>query len=492
MNEIIIKQHNAVHYKVIAESGILREIQEVFSFYAPNYKHAPLYKMGKWDGIIKLFSLKDRLLYCGLLDELFEFCKNKNYHLDLSDLPLNSTNASDSAIDDFIKSLNVFELRDYQITAIKETIRHNNLFLLSPTNSGKTICSYVICRYYDHLKKLYIVPDTGLLNQTEQKFIEYGYDPEQIHTIFSGKEKQTDHKITISTWQSLMNMPEEYFKQWDLIIGDEAHKFQANKLKYIMENSVNAKHRIGMTGSLDGSVVNELTLRGLFGPIVKTTTTKELIDNNFATPLKINCIMLKYPKNDRDYFSPKFKRKYSDEVDFIINHDKRTDFIIDSIFNMKGNSLVLTKFIDKSLKPLYDKIKKRLEEQEDPRKIFLVYGNVKGEERIEIAKQISNENHSITIASSQTFSTGIDIPNIDNLFLISATKAPIPLLQSLGRILRIADNKKIAKVFDFYDDCSYVTRTGKKKKSYSLLHFIERLKIYSSEKHPYKIIEIDL
>jgi hypothetical protein len=60
-------------------------------------------------------------------------------------------------------------------------------------------------------------------------------------------------------------------------------------------------------------------------------------------------------------------------------------------------------------------------------------------------------------------------------------------LQSIGRGLRIGDDKTEATLFDISDDF----RIGKFT-NYTLKHFVERVKIYDDEKFNYKFYNIDL
>ena len=61
-----------------------------------------------------------------------------------------------------------------------------------------------------------------------------------------------------------------------------------------MNACVNAKYRIGTTGTLDDSKVHKLVLEGLFGRVHNVTTTRELIDKKQLADLKIQCLILKY------------------------------------------------------------------------------------------------------------------------------------------------------------------------------------------------------
>ncbi len=43
-------------------------------------------------------------------------------------------------------------------------------------------------------------------------FNEYGWDADaHVHKIYSGKDKVTEKKVIISTWQSIYKFPKRYF-----------------------------------------------------------------------------------------------------------------------------------------------------------------------------------------------------------------------------------------------------------------------------------------
>ena len=85
------------------------------------------------------------------------------------------------------------------------------------------------------------------------------------------------------------------------------------------------------------------------------------------------------------------------------------------------------------------------------------------------------------------FSTGINVRNLHNIIFASPSKSRIRNLQSIGRGLRLGDNKKKAVLFDIADDLRY-----KKHENFTLKHFAERVKVYSEEKFYFKIYNIEL
>ena len=140
------------------------------------------------------------------------------------------------------------------------------------------------------------MPTTSLVAQMSSDFNEYAKDDswnsaENIHQIFQGRDKVSDRPIYISTWQSLYKLSANYYADFDMILGDEAHQFKAKSLSSIMESTIKTKYKFGTTGTLDGSQTHQLMLEGLFGKVYKVVTTKELIDKNTLSPFEIKCLV---------------------------------------------------------------------------------------------------------------------------------------------------------------------------------------------------------
>jgi len=168
--------------------------------------------------------------------------------------------------------------------------------LLSPTASGKSLIIYMLAKYYDR-KTVIIVPTTALVEQMYKDFKSYGHDG-QMCRIYSG-QKVFDAPITITTWQSLSRAPKDVIQSFDMVVGDEAHLFKAQMLKGILEKMKTTALRFGTTGTLDGSEVHRLQLEGMFGPVKKVITSKELMDKGTIANIKIECFILKHPKQKK-------------------------------------------------------------------------------------------------------------------------------------------------------------------------------------------------
>jgi len=481
------------------DSGILMELQEYFTFFAEGYKFMPAYRNKLWDGKIRLFDSRSQSIPFGLMKRVSEFCHERGYKLVYDESMKDKNFFEKGDLEEFISKSTIsigdeiIKPRDYQFDAFVHGIQNKRAILISPTGSGKSLIIYMLMRHYlNHemdKRVLVVVPTTSLVEQMYKDFESYSYQDdsfdvhEDVHKIYSGKDKVGfDASVVITTWQSAIKLPQSWFQSYGMVIGDEAHTFKAKSLTTIMNRLVNAGFRIGTTGTIDDALSNQMTLEGNFGPVYRVTTTKDLIDSETLAQLTIQCLVLKYPDEERRMCKG---LKYQDEIDHIVSHEKRNRFIVNLTCDQKGNSLVLYNLVQKHGKPLYDAFVEKLKGTD--RKVFFVSGAVNAEERERIREITEKEKNAIIVASVGTFSTGINIVNLHNIMFASPTKSQIRVLQSIGRGLRKTADGQGTIIYDLADDLSW-----KKKKNYTLNHAIERVKIYSKEKFIYKIHEVPL
>ena len=203
------------------------------------------------------------------------------------------------------------------------------------------------------------------------------------------------------------------------------------------------------------------------------------MDTQRVAELNIKCLLLKYDENIK---RERKNNLYQEEMDFLVSNQKRNRFIINLAQSLTGNTLVLFQYVDKHGKVLFDMF-----ENLQGRELYIVHGDVDVSLREEIRHKAETQDNMIILASYGTFSTGINIPSIENIIFAHPSKSRIRNLQSIGRGLRLKDGKTVCTLYDIADDLSY-----KSWKNHTLNHFIERVKLYSEEQFKNKIIEIDL
>jgi len=486
--ELSLKDHSMI--RVNCSSACAAELSEKFSFFVPGYKFMQPYKRKVWDGKIRLFNRMNGEINAGLFEKIKVFAGQHGYGIRLKrseyGLPNEKNEVSHLNMLKWIATVGApFLPRDYQYDAITHAIEHKRCLLLSPTGSGKSFIIYLILRWYmaaSSEKILIVVPTTGLVEQMYKDFKDYGFDSENnCHKIYSGKDKETDKQIIISTWQSINKLPNVWFEKFGCVFGDECHGFKAKSLSSIMNKAINAEYRFGTTGTLDGTQTNEMVLEGLFGPVERVTTTKELQDEETLAKLNIKVLLLDYEEETRKSFENK---TYQEEIDFIVSHEGRNRLISNLACDLKGNTLVLFNLVDKHGKVLQELIKNKIDKN---RRLFYVSGETKTSDRETIRGIVEKQTNSIVLASLGTFSTGINIRNLHNIIFASPSKSQIRVLQSIGRGLRMSDDGRTTVLYDIADDLHYKTR-----KNFTLQHSAERIKIYTKEQFPFEILKVDI
>ena len=433
----------------------------------------------------KVIQYSERTDICWILDKIIQFCKDHEYTYEFQEskyygLPFEvNPNISKEGVKDYVTSISKYKPRDYQVDGIYDALKYNRKLLISPTASGKSLMIYGIVRYFVERKQntLIVVPTTSLVEQMYKDFADYGWDVgSYCHKIYAGKERETDSQVIITTWQSIYKLPRKYFERFSVVVGDEAHQFKSKSLISIMTKLGNAKYRYGFTGTLDGTQTHKWVLEGLFGPSYKIIKTDELMKKGHVATLDINVLLLKHPPNKFETFE--------DEIQYIITHTRRNNFIRNLALDLKGNTLILFARVEGHGEPLYNLINSN---SIIDRHVFFVHGGVATEDRERVREITESENNAIIVASYGTFSTGINIKNLHNIIFASPSKSRIRNLQSIGRVLRKGSNKTKATLYDIADDISY-----KSRRNYTLNHLIERIKVYNEENFNYDIVNIPL
>ena len=468
--------------KVHCDDGLARDLYDFFSFTVPNAKFMPSYKNKFWDGKVRLFSLKTKKIYIGLLPYVDEFCRERGFEFGgIEEVIGTKTKITDEDVDFFINGDDLipglglpFQPRDYQIDAFKTAVQYGRQLLLSPTASGKSLIIYMLCRWYEgemslpNAKTVIIVPTTSLVEQMAKDFEDYGYN-EKICKIYSG-QPVFDSDITITTWQSFSKAPKNVLESFDIVIGDEAHLFKAQTLKGILEKMKHTGVRFGTTGTLDGSEVHRLQLEGLFGPVKKVISSYQLMEEGTIANLEIDCVILRHTKMK--------KMTYQEEMDYLVSSDSRNKFITNLVASLKGNTLVLFQYVEKHGEVLYPMLEGRVKD------LHYVYGGTDTEDRETVREVVEKSEDSVILASYGTFSTGVNIKKIDNVVFASPSKSRIRNLQSIGRGLRKTEGKEKMRLFDIADDLQC--------DNFTLGHLKERINIYNEENFSYEIKQFDL
>lgn len=477
-----------------------------------NHFFHPLVKKKIWDGSICFIEKRGGFwkVPIGLWRELLDI--GEKYKIDIKIDGLDEIISNTITLENFTQWVNEFfeggiggnpdkMPRDYQIETAWKILKYRYSVSEVATSSGKTLISFMIFAYLKSKgmvrKILMIVPNSNLVFQGNDDFEEYGLDKldgVKIQQIGGGSKIKDGCDIIIGTYQSLVKRESDFFEEVDCVFIDEAHHTNSTSIKKIVSQCMHSKWRFGLTGTLTKrGTADYLTIQQFLGPLVMEIPPSFLFDNGYATPVSIKIVTM-------DWLDPVYKNKLADlklsdnnvegneiynlERKLVIESKVRLNYITDFINKTSKNSLVLFQ----SVKEEYGKqIWNLLRELNGDREAFYVDGDTSEALREEYKRRMSTGSNKVLIATYGTFSTGISINNLHNIFLVESYKSEILIKQSLGRGMRKMEGKEKVNVIDFVDDFS-----TKKYKSYLAKHSLERIEIYKKEGFEYKIYNVKL
>ena len=497
-----IKVHfeNFSHVRIECDESTFYELRDYFSFEADGYKFNPKFKYGQWDGRIRLLDY-NRMLPYGLVPQMRKFADQFEYELWIDPKITEKEEITREGFDSWLSELEIYsgstkiEPHWYQKDAVFTGLTNRRNILNLPTSAGKSLIQALLSRYYVENyegKILILVPTTALVDQMINDFADYRlFSKQHMLGIRAGTKRDSDAMIYVSTYQTAIKQPKEWFAQFGLFMNDECHLATGKSISTIIEGLTNCMFKFGLSGSLKDGKANLMQYMGLFGDIFRPVSTSQLMDEGAVTDLKINSIFLRYP----DEFCVKMKGKdYQTEIKVITKADRRNKWVANLAAKLAKNDenvFLMFKNIEHG-KKLVELVKEAGAE-----KVYYVSGEVTTEVRNALKEMAENGKGIVVVASYGVFSTGISVKNLHHVIFAHPVKSKIIVLQTIGRVLRKHTSKKVAQVWDIIDDMGVKPKSATAKKkyvhlNYALKHALERIQRYADEQFNYVMKQVEI
>lgn len=464
-----------------------------------NHRFNPLVKKGVWDGYISYF--KDNMwIPSGLWQEVTKICKQYNFDIKINgvtrlfDKDITAESFEKWALDFFEGHPDGITPRDYQIEAAFNILKFRRSLSELATSAGKTLISFLTVAYMLEKEKaskiLFIVPNVSLVVQATEDFAEYNHENRvkmMIQQIYSGQKIKSNRNIVVGTYQSLVKKPKEFFDDFDAVIVDETHKAKSNSIKTILQKCRHATYKYGLSGTIPkDNTLDRLTLMSQTGPLITEVKASFLQKEGHIAGCNVKVIEMSYaPDSSKQAFMELATNRYDSkdvfslEQNYVINSPGRINFITKVIARIPKNSLVLFHRIEHG-KKLYEMLRQRSD-----KKVYYVDGGTNTDIREEYKAKMEAGDDVVIIASYGTFSTGISIKKIHNIFFTESFKSEVIIRQSIGRGLRQHESKDSVNIIDFVDDLRWDDW-----ENYLYRHAKARKKIYRQEKFKYEVKKV--
>ena len=315
------------------------------------------------------------------------------------------------------------------------------------------------------------------MQQFYKDLLDYGYTKE-IVAMFSGSLSKAEKKENdVSTAKIVIANRQYVFKNssmlphFDILFADEAHTCGASSTKEFIEK-LDAKVKVGCSGTLPRGQHEKWQLTGLFGKTVFTQDIVDLQKRGFISNLDITLLKMRDKAVDADtslLFSLNTKVKFNAEAvdagesDVMFNdayiaekeyfnkwykdlYKPAFEYLID----LKSNTLMLFDRIEIGTN-LFEYAKELYKEKS----VFYIDGSVDVHQREQIRQEFEKSDGNLLIAQSAVMSTGVNIKRLTNLVFLTSSKSFSRTIQSIGRTLRLHESKSTAHLVDLSWNTKY-------------------------------------
>jgi len=460
-----------------------QKLVKQFKIEVPHARHLPSVKLGRWDGKIAFFALGGGT-YINMLEEILPILIKEGYDIQLDDRRNYSSHFEFPTVDkDTFKHIkwpegHRFEgesivLNDHQVDAINDYLRNPQCMQEIATGAGKTIITAALSLFAEpYGRSIVIVPNKSLVTQTEEDYVNMGLDV----GVYYGNRKEWNKTHTICTWQSLNQLFkdskngkatltfDDFIDGVQCVIIDEVHSAKADALKAMLSGPMaHIPLRWGLTGTVPKEKFERQTIECTIGKVIGQVSAAELQKKG----LLANChVHIQQLQDNRDLGN------YQSELKYLLSDPDRLDHIAEMIGNMAltGNTLVLVDRVSAA-----QELALRL----PPDRVTVVTGKVKVTKRKEEYDEIADVDDKIIVATYGVAAVGLNIPRIFNLVLIEPGKSFVRVIQSIGRSLRVANDKDYADIYDITSNCKFAKR-----------HLTKRKQFYREAEYPFKVEKI--
>lgn len=460
------------HPAVIVASGMTADEHDVLIqalyFLDPARKSDYNFRQGEWDGMRNCFLDAEHTVFpSGLkahaLSRLFRAGIRPEIVREIPDPPT-------VILEPHAGMLEGWELRDYQVEAIKSVVNGYRGIVRLPPRSGKSLIALGVASALD-TRSVLLVDKQGLLKQHYRVFAdECGADV----GIFGAGKRDLDHNIVISTFQSIAaNVNDDEVCEWMDSVGlmqvDECHHLgSAATYQRVVTLFRNAVYRIGYSATpfrfvpspdkLEGWNFFDFALVGMTGDLLYQRTSSELRDIGTLQKARVTMIPV--------YGTIPFSTWPVMYARAIVHNWKRNHIIGNCCRRLAAGghqTLVIVKEIRHG-----KNILRELAKHDEVKPLMVLGGNriarldnpaKKNKEELvteymemgDVQRAVA-EGEINTLVATSVADEGIDFPTISAVVMAAGGKSTIKTIQRSFRAMTAVEGKKEAVVIDFDDN----------------------------------------
>ncbi len=436
MPSLIITLTNCLQLKNVPPD-ILTALTEKLEFVNPKWLEND--RLGRWNrGTPKLLKFYDKVGKTGLwiprgyMRQLILMCRREKLAYEIDD----RRNSLPSVPFSFSG-----RLKPFQQTAVEDMLARDFGTLSSATGSGKTVMAlYIIAQRKQ--PAIIIVHTKDLATQWVERIDTFlGIAPEEVGMIGAGR-KTVGEKITVALVQSLYKCAQEVAPQIGFLIVDECHRCPSRTFTEAV-SSFDAQYMLGLSATpWRRDKLSKLIFWHL-GDVHHEVDKDHLVETGAVLPAEVTFRQTQF-RTRHDPIT-----EYSKMLSELTTDTDRNILITSDVareaMNSNGICLVLSdrKAHCENLQSLL-RYRNKVESE-------LLTGDLPVSQRQKVIEKLNAKQARVVIATGQLIGEGFDCKELTTLFLATPISFSGRVLQYLGRVLRPAPGKKMARVYDYVD-----------------------------------------
>lgn len=356
----------------------------------------------------------------------------------------------------------MYKLRPYQQEAVNNTVEYfkrkrDPALIVLPTGAGKSLVIAELAKIAKG-RVLALAHVKELVEQNHAKYISYKLEA-GIFSASLGK-KDWGQKAIFGSVQSVARAPDEFFKDFSLLVIDECHrvaeegatqyqeviqKLRQSNPRLVILGLTATPYRLGLGWIYEYSHTGELRTEQprFFKQCVYELPLTYMIKNKFlTTPVKVDIPVTCY---DFSELTEKNRMYTMSEVEELLKNQKRlTPLIVKNIVD------ITERFKRKGVM-IFSATVKHAEEimiYLPSGEARLVVGDTEIHERDEIVEEFKQKKFKYLVNVS-VLTTGFDAPHVDVVAILRPTESNSLYQQIVGRGLRLDEGKTDCFILDY-------------------------------------------
>ena len=434
----------------------------------------------------------------GLIDDVLDVLDQKGIDYELQDKRVFPELPDDEHMLAVLENM-PFKLRKYQKDCVFAVLEAPQGIVGAATGAGKSI---VMCAsiFMSGFKTIVVVGKLDLAYQLREEFAQYmGLDVDEIGMIGDGifQPRQVTvciiNSLTANTRSSAEKKKNvaKFLESVEAIYIDEAHNAQSDLYRKLVKKCKNTCMRYGFSATATtskvrgefGKVKNDLMLTELFGRVIFSIKTVDLINKGYLARPIVNIIQNKIDSDDE-------VMQYAFEYEKWIVKNHERNYLICSLINkhLKNGEKVVG-YVDRILHGTIIRDMLIDDFGVDPEEVAFVSGDIDKGSRLSYIKEFKDGDSTVRVLLGTVLNEGLNF-QVDVGINISGGTSEKTAIQRVGRILRkkrsstgdvSTDKEEVVTYYDFADRRHVIfVRQG-----------TERSKVYKSEGHEVLKVKID-